>query len=193
MSRFDGQEAEQSGLEEDVVDGSDDRSGFPAASLVVLVGASSAGKTTWASSTFRENEIVSLSRLKAAVGTGAHDVQAIPAAYRLMNQIVSARIKRGLRVVVDSDGIDSGKRNDWAAEAASQSMPAYAILFATDLEICLVRNARRKHPLPEAVVRRQVMRCLEIGPDLEKEGFAVLVLRTPSRETREAGPDAQSG
>ncbi len=46
---------------------------LPAPSLVVLVGPSASGKTTWAVDHFAGNEIVSLDTLRAMVGTGTED------------------------------------------------------------------------------------------------------------------------
>ena len=188
MNRLDGDEAERPGHGDDVKDGS----GFPEPSLVVLVGASSAGKSTWAAATFKENEIVSLAALQAAVGIDDHDVRAIPDALGLLNRIVSTRIDRGLLVVVDSDGLDSSRRISWATGALSKSIPAFAVLFVTDLQTCLGRNEQRSHPLPEGVIRRQLLRSLEIGPDLEREGFEVFVFPTPLPETEDEGLDTDA-
>lgn len=155
------------------------RAGLPDPSLVVLVGAFGSGKAEWAARTFAPGEVISLAALTQAVGKNERDVTAIPAAFGILNRIVSERLGRGLTVVIDSDGLDSGRRLGWHAAAVRHSIPAFAVLLAASLDRCLERNAERAHPLPETVIKRQVTRCLEIGPEIAEEGFHVFVVREP--------------
>ena len=147
--------------------------GFPDPSLVVLVGASGSGKSTWAAAHFQPNEIVSLAQLRAAVGENRDDPTSTPMAYELLERIVDVRLERGLRVVVDTDGLDDGRRGRWQAAAQARSTPSFAVLFRTDVDICLSRNERRPHPQPASTIRRQAARAGEITPTIEAEGFEV--------------------
>ena len=62
---------------------------LPAPCLVVLVGASSSGKSTWAAhDVSRDSEIVSSDRLRGIVGAGEDDQQAGTAAFSILEQIV---------------------------------------------------------------------------------------------------------
>src|SRR5271169_6107683 len=61
----------------------------PDPALVVLVGASGAGKTTWAAERYLAMEIVSSDRLRAVVGSGEHDLDASVDAFSLLDQIVT--------------------------------------------------------------------------------------------------------
>ncbi len=79
---------------------------LPAPSLIVLVGPSAAGKTTWAEAHFARNEIVSSDALRAAAGTGPDDQQASTVAFDLLETIVDERLRRGLTTVVDTLGYD---------------------------------------------------------------------------------------
>ena len=152
-------------------------SGFPSPSLVVLVGASQSGKSTWAAARFNSKEIVSLSELKSVVGNNTYDAMAGPDAYDLLGRIVTMRTRRGLTVVIDTDGLEKRWRLRWRDAAAVGSIPTYAVIFATDLSTCVARNAVSTRPRPEAVIKRQVMRTFEIGPEIESEGFEVFVVR----------------
>lgn len=155
---------------------------FPRPSLVVLVGAIGAGKTTWAQSNFRANEIVSLASLRGAVGKNDHDRAATKVAFELLERIVEVRLERGLSVVIDTDGLDDGRRTRWLGVARSNSIPAWVALFTTDAETCLARNALRPSPQPATIVKRQAARCGEIRPVLEHQGYEVREVSTSSGE-----------
>jgi predicted kinase len=146
---------------------------FPRPSLVVLVGAIGAGKTTWALRNFPSNEVVSLSTLRGAVGENDDDRKATGVAYELLERIIDVRLGRGLSVVVDTDGLDDGRRSRWLTVARASSVPTRAVLFTTDVETCLSRDARRPSPHPATIIRRQAARCTEMRPVLEHQGYEV--------------------
>jgi len=84
---------------------------LPDPALVVLVGASGSGKSVWAAEHYRPDEVVSSDRLRALVGSGEHDLGASADAFALLDQIVAARLRRGLSAVVDTLGLDSARRH----------------------------------------------------------------------------------
>ncbi len=67
---------------------------IPDPAVVVLVGASGSGKSTWAAERFRAVEIVSSDALRGIVGSGPADQEASADAFALMDQIVAARTGR---------------------------------------------------------------------------------------------------
>ena len=81
--------------------------------IVVLAGAAGSGKSTWAAERFRTAEIVSSDALRAAVGSGPSDLDASVEAFALLDQIVSARIRRSLTTVIDTLGLDRERRADY--------------------------------------------------------------------------------
>jgi len=70
----------------------------PQPCLVVLVGPSSAGKSTWAAAQFEPDEIVSSDRLRAVVGRGEDDLEATDDAFALL----TATVRPGDTVLVKS-------------------------------------------------------------------------------------------
>src|SRR6476620_12610307 len=96
---------------------------LPDPALVVLVGASGAGKSTWAQQRYRTAEIVSSDDLRGVVGSGRHDLDASADAFALLDLIVAGRLRRGLCTVVDTLGLDAQRRRGYLALARTHGLP----------------------------------------------------------------------
>src|SRR5689334_24138007 len=121
---------------------------LPDPALVVLAGASGSGKSVWAAEHYRPDEVVSSDRLRALVGSGEHDLDASADAFALLDQIVAARLRRGLTAVVDTLGLDPARRRSYLALARSSGMPAAAVLVDTDPAQRQRRNRARERARP---------------------------------------------
>ena len=148
----------------------------PDPALVLLVGAAGSGKSTWAAARYRDAEVVSSDALRAVVGSGTADLDASEDAFRLLDQIVAGRARRGLTVVVDTLGLDPERRASWAALAHPSGLPLVAVVFDTPPALCRARNAARDRPVPAAVLGGQLRRMRDIGAELEAEGWDVHVV-----------------
>ena len=93
---------------------------IPDPALVVLVGASGSGKSTWAAQHYRAQEVVSSDALRGVVGSGPHDLDASGDAFALLETVVSARLGRRLTTVVDTLGFDVARRVIRSAVAATR-------------------------------------------------------------------------
>lgn len=144
---------------------------LPAPCLVVLVGPSGAGKTTWASEHFAPSEIVSSDALRGVVGAGEDDQTASTVAFELLETIVTERLARGLTTVIDTLGFDDDARIRWVERAHQAGMTAHAILFDTPDEVCRERNANRERPIPKSALQRQLSRFRQVAPKIAHEPF----------------------
>src|SRR5258706_953070 len=113
---------------------------LPDPALVGLVGPSGSGKSAWAAQRYRPHEVVSSDQLRGVVGSGEHDLDASADAFAPLDQIVAARLRRGLTTVIDTLGLDQARRPGYLALGPRRRMPAVAVLFATDPSAC-----RRRH------------------------------------------------
>ena len=145
---------------------------LPEPCLVVLVGATGAGKSDWAQEWFDAGQIVSSDRLRAVVGTGERDQRASRDAFEVLDLIVAKRLRRRLTTVVDSTGLDAKRRDGWRSLAKRHGVPAYAVLFDPPAAVVRERNRARGSPVPSKVVTAQIRETAEIADTLAAEGFA---------------------
>ncbi|MGG5258276.1 LLM class flavin-dependent oxidoreductase [Phycicoccus avicenniae] len=163
---------------------------IPDPALVVLVGASGSGKSTWAAARYRPEEVVSSDALRAVVGSGPADLDASDDAFAVLEAVVAARIGRHLTTVVDTLGFDPGRRRSWLAAARASGVPAVAVLVTAPDAVCRSRNALRDRPVPAKVLTQQLRQSARVQAELADDGWdEVLVVDTGDTEPS-AGPVA---
>jgi alkanesulfonate monooxygenase SsuD/methylene tetrahydromethanopterin reductase-like flavin-dependent oxidoreductase (luciferase family)/predicted kinase len=160
---------------------------IPDPALVVLVGPSGSGKSWWAAARYLAREIVSSDHLRGVVGSGEHDLDASADAFALLDQIVSARARRGLTVVVDTLGLDQDRRLDYLALARRSGLPAVAVIVGTAAELCRQRNRARDIPVPAAVLAGQLRRLPDVREQIAAEGWDVVLQADGAEESGPAG------
>ncbi len=144
---------------------------LPSPALVVLIGPSASGKSTWASEHFERNEIVSSDALRATVGAGEDDQVVGTLAFDLLDRLLTERLRRGMTTVVDALGFDADLRRGWIATAATHDIPAHAVVSETPRDLCEERNAERLRPIPATVLRKQLSRFKTVQSELHHDGF----------------------
>ena len=144
---------------------------LPDPCLVVLVGASGSGKTTWARRWFGPDRVISSDGLRAVVGTGQHDQRASADAFAVLDEIVRRRLGRGLATVVDSTGLEAPTRLRWLAMARSTGLPAHAVVVTAPDDVCRKRNAARDRKVPAAVLTGQLKAAADAPAALAGEGW----------------------
>ena len=152
---------------------------LPDPCLVVLVGATAAGKSAWARAWFHPDAIVSSDRLRAVVGAGERDQRASRDAFELLDLIVAKRLARGLTTVVDTTGLEGKRRAAWRALAEAAGVPAFAVTFDTPEKTVRDRNRARGAPVPPKVVAAQLREAAEVFGALAGEGFAGVAAAAP--------------
>jgi F420-dependent oxidoreductase-like protein len=148
---------------------------LPDPCLVLLVGASGAGKTQWAHTWFQPEQVVSSDRLRAMVGTGERDQRAGNDAFELLDLVVAKRMRRRLTTVVDTTGLEPKRRAAWRALGESHQVPVYAVVLDAAAAEVRRRNRERGNPVPSKVVTAQLRSADGIATQLADEGFAAVV------------------
>jgi alkanesulfonate monooxygenase SsuD/methylene tetrahydromethanopterin reductase-like flavin-dependent oxidoreductase (luciferase family)/predicted kinase len=169
-------------------DSGQQRTAIPDPALVVLIGSSGSGKSSWAAARYLPREIVSSDQLRSVIGSGENDLDASADAFSLLDRIVAARSGRGLTTVVDTLGVDPQRRAGYLQQARRARLPAVAVVFQTDPVICRERNRQRDRPVPAAVLTAQLRRMQGMAAEVQAEGWD-LVLRVDGRDP--AGPGSE--
>jgi alkanesulfonate monooxygenase SsuD/methylene tetrahydromethanopterin reductase-like flavin-dependent oxidoreductase (luciferase family)/predicted kinase len=164
---------------------------LPDPALVVLVGASGSGKSTWAAAHYREQEVVSSDALRGVVGSGPHDLDASADAFGVLETVVTARLGRGLTTVVDTLGLDPTKRRAWLAAARAAGLPAVVVLLDTPDAECRRRNAARDRPVPAPALAGQLRSVRDVRPVLEAEGWDLVIPVAPDVTAPDQVPEAR--
>jgi alkanesulfonate monooxygenase SsuD/methylene tetrahydromethanopterin reductase-like flavin-dependent oxidoreductase (luciferase family)/predicted kinase len=156
----------------------------PDPALVVLVGASGSGKSTWALARYRSPEVVSSDDLRAVVGSGPADLDASADAFDLLERIVAARLSRGLTTVVDTLGLDAGRRLSWRDSGRRAGLPAVAVYVDTPADECRRRNSTRDRPVPAPALTDQLRRAGAVRTALDAEGWDVVEVVSGAADPR---------
>lgn len=158
-------------------------------SLVVLIGASGSGKSTFARKHFKPTEIVSSDFCRGLVADDENDQSASGDAFDVLHYIAGKRLAAGRLTVVDATNVQPESRKQLVRLAREHDVLPIAIVLDLPEEVCLARNAKRpdRAGMPRHVIqrhRRELRRSLR---GLEREGFRkVHVLRT-EEEAEQAG------
>src|SRR5437763_7919270 len=116
---------------------------IPLDALVLLVGPSGAGKTTYAKTNFARTEIVSSDECRALVSDDEMNMDATPAAFRVLHGIVRERQRLGRRTVVDATNVRADNRSRLLKLARERGRPVIALGFGRPDETYLDSNLAR--------------------------------------------------
>jgi protein phosphatase len=148
---------------------------LPVPSLVLLVGASGSGKSSFARAHFAPTEVLSSDACRAMICDDPADQRATPAAFALLRYIARRRLAAGRLTVVDATNAAPRSRRPLLALAAAHSVPAVALILDIPPAVCVERAAARlSRPVPESVVLDQHAELRAGMPALYREGFRAI-------------------
>lgn len=153
---------------------------IPELSLVVLIGVSGSGKSTFARKHFRRTEILSSDDCRALVSDDENNQAATNDAFAVMHFIASKRLAAGKLTVIDATNVQTEARKPLVALAREFHCLPVAIVLAVPERIAHDRNrARPDRDFGPHVIRQQAQQLRRALRALEREGFRhVHLLRT---------------
>ncbi|MFI6733027.1 polynucleotide kinase-phosphatase [Nonomuraea sp. NPDC050451] len=151
----------------------------PELSLVVLVGVSGSGKSTFARKHFKPTQVISSDFCRGLVSDDENDQSATPAAFDLLHHIVGVRLARGLFTVVDATNVQYAARRNLIDLAKKHDVLCDAIVLDAPEEVAIERNAARPdRDFGPGVVIRQRKELRRSLSRISNDGFRrVHVLR----------------
>ncbi|MGW2490297.1 polynucleotide kinase-phosphatase [Streptomyces sp. NPDC001606] len=152
-------------------------------SLVVLVGASGSGKSTFARRHFKPTEVISSDFCRGLVCDDENDQSATRDAFDVLHYIAGKRLAAGRRTVVDATSVQQDSRRQLIELARTYDVLPIAIVLDMPEEVCAERNAARadRADMPRRVIQRHIRELRRSLRHLEREGFRkVHVLRGPA-------------
>jgi protein phosphatase len=154
---------------------------IPDLSLVVLIGPSGTGKSTFARKHFRATEILSSDSCRAMVSDDENDQTVTKDAFELLRFIAGKRLALGRLTVVDATNVQPEARKPYIELARQYHCLPVVIVLNLPEAVCLERNRQRiDRNFGPHVVRNQKSQLRRSFGVLRKEGFRhIFLIETP--------------
>lgn len=118
---------------------------LPELSLVILVGASGSGKSSFARKHFKDTEVISSDYCRSLVSDDENDQSCTNLAFEVLRQIASARLKLGKLTVIDATNVKPEDRKQWVKLARDHYVLPIAIALDLPWQVCHERNQQRSN------------------------------------------------
>ncbi len=145
---------------------------LPNLSLVVMIGCSGSGKSTFARSHFAPTEVLSSDFCRGLVSNDENSQDATNDAFDVLRYIAGKRLTRGLLTVIDATNVQPESRKPLVALAREYDVLPVAIVLNLPERECHDRNKQRPdRQFGQHVIRNQVAQLRRSIRGLQREGF----------------------
>jgi polynucleotide kinase-phosphatase len=150
---------------------------LPELALVVLIGSTGAGKSTFARRLFRPTEIVSSDTCRGLVADDENSLDATNDAFDLLHYWVGKRLKRGRLTVVDATNVRAEDRKGLVALARQHHCLPVAVVLDVPDAVAEARNRQRpdRQGLKPHVIANHRRLLRQSLRSLKAEGFRQVV------------------
>ena len=144
---------------------------IPEFGMVLLVGPTASGKSTFAKRFFADTEVISSDHCRAIVSDDATDQSVTPEAFEILHTIVNARLQHRRLTVVDATNIQPQARKGLIELARKHDCRITSIVFDIPTSVLLRRNQERQdRDIPNRVVHSQVRTMRNSLRGMRREG-----------------------
>jgi protein phosphatase len=156
---------------------------IPEFSLVILIGASGSGKSTFARKHFKATEVLSSDLCRGLVSDDENDQQATKDAFEVLHFVAAKRLAAGKLTVVDATNVQLEARKPLLTLAREYHCFPVAIVFDLPEKLCQERNRHRPdRDFGPHVVRQQCSQLRRSLRLLRNEGYHhIYVLTSPEQ------------
>jgi protein phosphatase len=145
---------------------------LPKLSLVVLIGCSGSGKSTFARTHFAATEILSSDFCRGLVSNDENSQDATNDAFDVLRFVAGKRLTRGLLTVIDATNVQPESRKPLVALAREHDVLPVAIVLNLPERECQERNRQRPdRQFGPHVIRNQMAQLRRSLRGLSREGF----------------------
>ncbi|WJI59683.1 polynucleotide kinase-phosphatase [Mesorhizobium sp. C432A] len=145
---------------------------IPDFALVVLIGSTGSGKSTFAARHFLPTEIISSDRCRALVSDNETDQDVSADAFDLVREIAGKRLKHRKLAVIDATNVRPADRKAWVELARKWHALPVAVVIDPGVDVCVARNAlRADRPFGVGVAQRMTNEIRKGLGGLQREGF----------------------
>ncbi|MCM0647178.1 AAA family ATPase [Clostridium swellfunianum] len=160
---------------------------IPKFCLVLLIGSSGSGKSTFAKKYFTATEIVSSDFCRGLVSDDENNQFVSGHAFDLLHFIVEKRLILGRLTVIDATNVQENARKELIKIANRNNCPAAAIALNLSEDICLKRDKLRKDRcVGERVISNHIRLLKKSLDTLETEGFKYIYVFKSQEEMEDA-------
>lgn len=154
---------------------------IPEPSLVLLIGASGSGKSTFARKHFKPTEVLSSDFFRSLVSDDENDQSVSRDAFRVLHLVAAKRLAAGKLTVIDATNVLPEARRPLVRLARRYHVPHVAIVFNLPERVCLERHhARTDRDFSPQVISEHHQQLCHSLPRLPREGFRhVFTLTSP--------------
>ncbi|WP_157215357.1 polynucleotide kinase-phosphatase [Flavisphingomonas formosensis] len=145
---------------------------IPEFALVLLVGASGTGKSSFAAKHFLPTEVISSDRMRGWVADDETDQDATGDAFDVLHYVVEKRLKGRRLTVVDATNVQPESRKTLISLARKWHALAVAIVFDLPVELAVARNKERPdRQFGDGPVRRHAQALKRSIGGMNREGI----------------------
>jgi polynucleotide kinase-phosphatase len=158
---------------------------IPELSLVVLIGVTGSGKSTFARRHFAPTQVLSSDAFRGMVADDETDQSASADAFAALHFVAGRRLRAGRLTVVDATNVQQHARAELVTLAKEYDVLPVAVVLDVPEDVCWARTqGRPDRDFGRPVIARQHRDLRRSLPRLASEGFRkVHVLRGPEVET----------
>jgi len=140
--------------------------------LVVLIGATGSGKSSFAARWFKPTEVISSDRCRGLACDDENDQSVSADAFELVAAIAGKRLKHRRLAVIDATNVRPADRKAWVELARRWHALPVAVVLDPGLDVCIERNkARPDRDFDPGVPQRMIQEIRRGLRGLDKEGF----------------------
>jgi len=153
---------------------------LPEYCLVLLIGASGSGKSTFARKHFKATEILSSDYFRGLVSDDETDQSCTADAFEALNHLLSIRLRRMRLTVIDATNVQAGDRQKFVEIARKFYTMPVALVLEVPEKVCIERNAvRADRDFGSHVIKRQAHSLRRSIHGLDREGFRYVHVLDP--------------